>query len=177
MFHTMQDLQENLLLEFRTIVQEEIDLEEMQGRGSALPYFDDGFGFGAGDGGGSYFSGNDSTLASGVAAALENVADGFLQSDGEALSEAMASAAGVLIGSPGSDDAAGGAVDVGAIGGGSSAGAVPPLTAPPQRGGGAAEGEGGCRCASAIAITHMRARRARENSTRLGRVALTGGPV
>ena len=46
-----------------------------------------------------------------------------------------------------------------------------------EGGGGAAEGEGGCRCASAIAITHMRARRARENSTRLGRVALTGGPV
>jgi len=46
-----------------------------------------------------------------------------------------------------------------------------------EEGGGAAEGEGGCRCASAIAITHMRARRARENSTRLGRVALTGGPV
>ena len=36
---------------------------------------------------------------------------------------------------------------------------------------------GRCR-ASAIAITHMRAHRAREkNSTRLGRVALTGGPV
>ena len=30
---------------------------------------------------------------------------------------------------------------------------------------------------SAIAIAHMRAHRARENSTRLGRVALTGGPV
>ena len=44
--------------------------------------------------------------------------------------------------------------------------------------GGAAEGEGGrCCCASAIAIAHMRAHRARENSTRLGRVALTGGPV
>jgi len=41
----------------------------------------------------------------------------------------------------------------------------------------AAEGEGGCCCASAIAIAHMRAHRARENSTRLGRVALTGGPV
>ena len=36
---------------------------------------------------------------------------------------------------------------------------------------------GRCR-ASAIAIAHMRAHRAREkNSTRLGRVALTGGPV
>ena len=45
--------------------------------------------------------------------------------------------------------------------------------------GGAAGGEGGGRCCtSAIAITHMRAHRAREkNSTRLGRVALTGGPV
>ena len=40
------------------------------------------------------------------------------------------------------------------------------------------EGEGGGCChASAIAVTHIRAHRARENSTRLGRVALTGGPV
>ena len=37
--------------------------------------------------------------------------------------------------------------------------------------------EGGWCCASVIAIAHMRAHRARENSTRLGRVALTGGPV
>jgi hypothetical protein len=36
--------------------------------------------------------------------------------------------------------------------------------------------EGECCCASAIAIAHMRAHWARENSTRLGRVALTGGP-
>ena len=36
---------------------------------------------------------------------------------------------------------------------------------------------GGCGHAGAIAITHMRAHRARENSTRLGRVALTGGPA
>jgi hypothetical protein len=45
------------------------------------------------------------------------------------------------------------------------------------REGSAAGGEeGGC-CASAIAIAHMRAHRARENSTRLGRVALrAGGP-
>ena len=44
-----------------------------------------------------------------------------------------------------------------------------------EREGGAAEEEGGgCCCASAIAIAHMRAHRARENSTRLGRVALTG---
>ena len=28
-----------------------------------------------------------------------------------------------------------------------------------------------------VAIAHMRGHRARENSTRLGRVALTGGPV
>ena len=35
----------------------------------------------------------------------------------------------------------------------------------------------GCGHASAIAIAHMRAHRARENSTRLGCVALTGGPV
>ena len=44
------------------------------------------------------------------------------------------------------------------------------------REGSAAGGEeGGCCCASAIAIAHMRAHRAREpeNSTRLGRVALT----
>ena len=41
------------------------------------------------------------------------------------------------------------------------------------REGSAAGGEGGgCCCASAIAIAHMRAHRARENSTRLGRVAL-----
>ena len=47
-----------------------------------------------------------------------------------------------------------------------------------EREGSAAGGEGGgCCCASAIAIAHMRAHRARENSTRLGRVALTGGPV
>ena len=46
------------------------------------------------------------------------------------------------------------------------------------REGSAAGGEeGGCCCASAIAIAHMRTHRARENSTRLGRVALTGGPV
>jgi hypothetical protein len=44
-------------------------------------------------------------------------------------------------------------------------------------GGGAAEGEEGCCCANAIAIAHVRAHRARENSSRLGRVALTGGPV
>ena len=44
-----------------------------------------------------------------------------------------------------------------------------------EREGCAAGGEGGgCCCASAIAIAHMRAHRARENSTRLGRVALTG---
>ena len=42
---------------------------------------------------------------------------------------------------------------------------------------GAAEGEGGCCCASAIAIAHMQAHRARGHSTRLGGVALTGGPV
>ena len=47
-----------------------------------------------------------------------------------------------------------------------------------EREGSAAGGEGGgCRRASAIAIAHMRAQRARESSTRLGRVALTGGPV
>ena len=46
------------------------------------------------------------------------------------------------------------------------------------REGSAAGGEeGGCCCASAIAIAHMRAHRARENSIRLGRVALAGGPV
>ena len=45
------------------------------------------------------------------------------------------------------------------------------------REGSAAGGEGGCCCASAIAIAHMRTHRARENSTKLGRVALTGGPV
>ena len=39
-----------------------------------------------------------------------------------------------------------------------------------EREGSAAGGEGGgCCCASAIAIAHMRAHRARENSTRLGR--------
>ena len=47
-----------------------------------------------------------------------------------------------------------------------------------EREGGAAGGEGGgCCCASAIAIAHMRAHRARGHSTRLGGVALTGGPV
>ena len=35
------------------------------------------------------------------------------------------------------------------------------------------EGGGWCCCASAVAIAHMRAHRARDNSTRLGRVALT----
>ena len=44
-----------------------------------------------------------------------------------------------------------------------------------REGGAAGEEGGGCCCDSAIA--HMRAHRARENSTRLGRVALTGGPV
>ena len=44
-----------------------------------------------------------------------------------------------------------------------------------REGGAAGEEGGGCCCDSAIA--HMRAHRARENSTRLGRVALTVGPV
>ena len=45
------------------------------------------------------------------------------------------------------------------------------------REGSAAGGEeGGCCCASAIAIAHMRAHRARENSTRLGRVHLSSAP-
>ena len=36
---------------------------------------------------------------------------------------------------------------------------------------------GGCGHTKAIAIAHIRAHRARENSTGLGRVALAGGPV
>ena len=48
-----------------------------------------------------------------------------------------------------------------------------PGSRPPSRGR-ASMRTGGCGHASAIAIAHMRAHRARENSTRLGRVALTG---